>query len=513
MGGGNRNAFGLAFDANGKVWNSTLCNADSDNDGKTNGVELGDPNCVWTEGAVPEITSGLSHPGVCEPWDSEKCLAQNQWEFCDREVFSCPAMDATDDVRNVSVRFPPTQVPPTETNYYCMAVELPGDGDYHLIATSPIIDNAYVMHHIIMFGCKDEDLRGGESDIRTKFATPRLCGMDTGCKNIITTWTLGSPGQCYSERAAFRIGKHGYKYAVMQMHWNNPELRSDYTDSSGLTLFYTPNLRPNDAGYFIVGQRYLDIKAGQESHLETAMASSSCTRKMLPNPIHILNVGLHMHYLGKSGYTDLRRNGNKLKTLGRDDVFSYDSPVEHVHDPPIEFLPGDEVFVSCTFDSRSRTETTYYGDDTSAEMCFGFFQYYPVIGNLTAMVRYKDFELCSGSKGGDWDLNAGGCSLTKAFIQSFSMKVLAKCSMTGDVCKPECKEMVKETRLNDECMGNEDVFGMVKVLTEREPRLQNIWRAFESCDDEIKMDDVTGSASVIHASMTFAMVVFFALIV
>ncbi|CAH1799532.1 unnamed protein product [Owenia fusiformis] len=432
MGGGNRNAFGLAFDANGKVWNSRLCNADSDNDGKTNGVELGDPNCVWTEGAVPEITSGLSHPGVCEPWDSERCLAHNQWEFCDREVFSCPAMDAT------------------------------------------------------------EDLKGGESDVRTKFATPTLCGMDTGCTNLITGWGPGLPGQCFSERAAFRIGKHGYKYAVMQMHWNNPELRSHYTDSSGLTLFYTPNLRPNDAGSFVVGQRYLDIKPGLESHTETAMASSSCTRKMLPYPIHILNNVLHMHYLGKSGYIDLRRNGNKLKTLGRDDVFSYDSPVQHVHDPPIEFLPGDEVFVSCTFDSRSKSETTYYGYDTSAEMCYGFFQYYPVIGNLTSMLNYKDVELCFnwGPRGGGEGLIVGGCSLTNAVIQSFSMKVMAKCSMTGDVCQPECKEMVKETRLNDECMGNEDVFGLVKVLSEGEPRLENIWRAFESCDDEIKMDDV-----------------------
>ncbi|CAH1799533.1 unnamed protein product [Owenia fusiformis] len=279
---------------------------------------------------------------------------------------------------------------------------------------------------------------------------------------------------------------------MQQMHWNNPELRSHYTDSSGLTLFYTPNLRPNDAGSFVVGQRYLDIKPGLESHTETAMASSSCTRKMLPYPIHILNNVLHMHYLGKSGYIDLRRNGNKLKTLGRDDVFSYDSPVQHVHDPPIEFLPGDEVFVSCTFDSRSKSETTYYGYDTSAEMCYGFFQYYPVIGNLTSMLNYKDVELCFnwGPRGGGEGLIVGGCSLTNAVIQSFSMKVMAKCSMTGDVCQPECKEMVKETRLNDECMGNEDVFGLVKVLSEGEPRLENIWRAFESCDDEIKMDDV-----------------------
>ena len=40
-----------------------LCQKDSDQDGKTNGEELGDPNCQWTEGATPELISGLTHPG------------------------------------------------------------------------------------------------------------------------------------------------------------------------------------------------------------------------------------------------------------------------------------------------------------------------------------------------------------------------------------------------------------------------------------------------------------------
>ena len=40
-----------------------LCRKDSDGHGKTNGQELGDPNCVWVEGTVPELQDGLSHPG------------------------------------------------------------------------------------------------------------------------------------------------------------------------------------------------------------------------------------------------------------------------------------------------------------------------------------------------------------------------------------------------------------------------------------------------------------------
>eukprot|EP00112_Aurelia_sp_Birch-Aquarium-sp1_P006855 Seg1749.6 transcript_id=Seg1749.6/GoldUCD/mRNA.D3Y31 product=Temptin protein_id=Seg1749.6/GoldUCD/D3Y31 len=41
IGGGKRNPFGLAFKGAGFKWTKALCQADSDQDGKTNGEELG----------------------------------------------------------------------------------------------------------------------------------------------------------------------------------------------------------------------------------------------------------------------------------------------------------------------------------------------------------------------------------------------------------------------------------------------------------------------------------------
>lgn len=36
---------------------------DSDGDGRTNGQELGDPNCLWKEGTIPDFVTGITHPG------------------------------------------------------------------------------------------------------------------------------------------------------------------------------------------------------------------------------------------------------------------------------------------------------------------------------------------------------------------------------------------------------------------------------------------------------------------
>ena len=46
--------------------------------------------------------------------------------------------------------------PTKETTYQCQYFELPKDRDYHLIASEPYIDNANVMHHIVVKGCEDK---------------------------------------------------------------------------------------------------------------------------------------------------------------------------------------------------------------------------------------------------------------------------------------------------------------------------------------------------------------------
>jgi len=47
-------------------WTEDLCQTDSDGDGRTNGQELGDPQCTWKLGdkSADGIDVTLSHPGM-----------------------------------------------------------------------------------------------------------------------------------------------------------------------------------------------------------------------------------------------------------------------------------------------------------------------------------------------------------------------------------------------------------------------------------------------------------------
>ena len=49
-----------------------------------------------------------------------------------------------------------------------------------------------------------------------------------------------------------------------QFHWTNVALREDNWDSSGITLYYTPNLRPYDAGTLFTGQSHLVLPPGEK---------------------------------------------------------------------------------------------------------------------------------------------------------------------------------------------------------------------------------------------------------
>jgi len=83
-GGGTLNPFGEAFKNSRFKWTRALCEADSDGDGESNGLELGDPCCSWSE-AGSSASKGeaqfeshqlrswrVSHPGLAHPWTEEE---------------------------------------------------------------------------------------------------------------------------------------------------------------------------------------------------------------------------------------------------------------------------------------------------------------------------------------------------------------------------------------------------------------------------------------------------------
>ncbi|XP_050411531.1 uncharacterized protein LOC126826385 [Patella vulgata] len=437
-GGGYRNPFGEDFAKAGHLWTKELCGEDSDGDGLTNGHELGDPNCTWSQGSLDPDSTRISHPGVCEPWNDPKCQKQFSWmmEACKPEKFTCDALNEV-GVKNMTINFPNTSVPVEETTYVCMEFELDNTGDYHMVATQPIIDNLNVMHHAVIFGC--------ETDTHPIRSRPHRCGMvaSNECSQIINIWTLGIAGDCVHDKIGFRIGANGIRRVALQFHWNNPTLKTDYTDASGMIIYYTDTKRENDAGILTIGSSYFEIPPRSPGYEVSSTCPGSCTSSFITDKIHIVSAVNHMHYLGASQKIELFRNGKKVRDITRDAEFNYDSPVVYEFPSAIEVLPGDTLKTTCIFNSMNRDNVTFCGDATSDEMCFGFLTFYPKANtnNYVFCNTWKSIPYCAIDRGQIFD----GCDLKKysRYTKESAQLFLALNTSCFNVCTPECMAVIE----------------------------------------------------------------------
>ncbi|XP_053386346.1 MOXD1 homolog 2-like [Mercenaria mercenaria] len=434
-GGGPRNPFGVLFKEQGYTWTKTVCNADSDMDGRTNGEELGDPNCDWKKGETPEYSTGLSHPGICEPYDSEDCKDVNS--FLDCSEFKCDSID--EDTFSYDVRLTTSSVPAEKTTYICQVLDLPSDGDYHLVATTPFIDNKNVMHHAIVYGCSDS------ANIEPRHLSASQCFMSRidGCDDIIAIWAIGGTGVCYHKNAGFRVGKNGYKRAVLELHWNNLMETEGYTDGSGITLHLTPNLKPYDAGMMLIGQMLLGIPPRTPHHTENSTCSSECTKRKMTGNINVVGALNHMHYLGSSVTSQMVSEDGDVTILSHEKDFSFDSPKFVSFEEPLIMDPGYKLQLACHYDSTGRDSTTFYGEGAFEEMCFAFIMYYPKENFNGSCVSRGTYDECGVSTMGKDD-----CDLEALGNNSDPVNAARNARLYGNcipgICQEGCLDVVRE---------------------------------------------------------------------
>ncbi|WAR31632.1 DOPO-like protein, partial [Mya arenaria] len=440
---GARNQFGIDFKKHGMAWNPSICATDSDGDGRTNGEELGDKDCTWSPiNNVTLATAGVTHPGICEPLGSDICKNRNYWLNCAPD-FKCDVINES-DTRNMTVRFPKLAVPVKATTHYCMIFQFPQDGDFHMVATQPLLDNKKVMHHILFFGCAEDQQPAHEVGV------PYECELnfDRACREQLSVWLLGTQGQCVHEHAGFRIGQRGYKLGGIQVHWENVHLLPTETDSSGMTFFYTERLRENDAGILFVGQNYLTIPPSLPRFTEMGKCHSECTRRKFSEAINVTYALNHMHYLGREMSVRVYRSDQLVSKLTDEHDYQFDTPHLYSYNEPVRIQPGDEIRITCVYDSMSRDNITHAGSGYQDEMCFGFLTYYPkqaISEGSSSCVSWKDIPLCLM----ELENNVMGCNfknihnLSNPVTRSIYDSVTSQCQPFGP-CQPKCLPVVQD---------------------------------------------------------------------
>lgn len=138
---------------------------------------------------------------------------------------------------------------------------------------------------------------------------------------------------------------------MLEIHYNNPESKSDWIDSSGIKLVYTDKLRANDVGVLEIGLEYTDknsIPPNEAGFDVTGYCVSECTRVGLPESgITIFASQLHTHLTGIRVWTRHVRGGQELPEVNRDNHYSQHFQEIRLLKEPVKVLPGDALINTC----------------------------------------------------------------------------------------------------------------------------------------------------------------------
>ena len=214
-------------------------------------------------------------------------------------------------------------IPGSDTTYqrFCFdeaaltAAGVPMNEPLHVIGIEPVLDPNSIefVHHFTLM--TSEIAGSGCDESNDHFET--LYGWAPGGLPHRFPSNLGSP-----------LGLDGLKFYDMEIHYNNPELKTGAVDSSGVKVYWTRQKREFDVGTFALADPRTQLAgesvgAGLSEH--TYSCPSSCTRTVLPvdQKLYIIGTVFHMHRQGRKASVKVMRDGNVVYDTSID-FFDFD---------------------------------------------------------------------------------------------------------------------------------------------------------------------------------------------
>jgi len=451
-GAGERNPFGDDFEVEGFEWTTTLCETDSDGDGRSNGVELGDPECEWVAGGTDPAEPALSHPGIVdEPQGSGVAGTCGNYVSPDDEISMDIAFSA------------PNLMNETQTHYLCeqKEIDVPAQQVLDQIKTAIILDNSEVLHHMFIYLCP-EGAVSSDGD-RVGQGQYECSGIEINCFSM-AGWAIGQTESCTPENVGNRMDfSNSDKFIIkIEAHYDNTS-GQPRQDQSGMRLHFTPTLRPLHGAKTILGMaisnRDFEIPPQQSGFALVNICPSAATEN-LEHPIFVYGFTPHMHLYGRQLFTEHYRCGKKIGEIGRIDKFEFDNQQMYTLARPIKILPGDALVTTCTFDTTKTKVAIDGGKSTTDEMCLNFLSMYPYAGTEA---NPNLFDICFSFEHGflteDRDLDIRLAVLDRNVqtvvrdFESDPLQTYASCCKTGTCEEMYLAEFGGACAVNTDCLN------------------------------------------------------------
>ena len=254
----------------------------------------------------------------------------------------------------------PYMVPPLKDLYVNFSFQVPWIGEAQAIEFHPIVDDARVLHHYLLYTFPVGGALSNGSIV------PGF-GMHPA-ESLVAGWAPGGsptvmPGNVGLEMPPGPTGR-----MTLEVHYHN-ETGEVVPDRSGVRACVTTRKRPEAAAVSLLGTELIVIPGPGEWKF-----TGICTpvfNILTQTPVHILTSGPHMHRRGRHITTKIHRTDGSVDIL-LDVPFDFDNQV--IYDTPEIINPGDWLETTCTYESEG---PAIFGIRTDDEMCQNYLTTWP----------------------------------------------------------------------------------------------------------------------------------------
>lgn len=292
------------------------------------------------------------------------------------------------------VKSPDFDISPHKSIYWCKIFKSPQlMNKHHIVQVKPLIQEGHeeFVHHMVLYECvgaTDDEYADYLDFVGHACFHPNMPDVMKRCEGVTLAWAVGGDDLLFPEHVGLPIESAPGKYYMLEVHYDNPMRRQGIRDSSGLRLYYTPNLRMYDAGCLMLGSTVtprMFIPPGQKAYEVVGHTNPECLGpEMASEGIKVLGVLLHAHLLGRGLKVRHFRDGKELAPLAVEDNYDFNYQEYRYFKEEIVILPTDQITVECTYDSTKKDKVTFGGISTEEEMCLAFLLYYPKINRYAS---------------------------------------------------------------------------------------------------------------------------------
>jgi hypothetical protein len=275
----------------------------------------------------------------------------------------CPEAERTTFRAHADGADAPFEVPEDSGNMtMCFSFKSPWATGTQATAFAPVIDDARVVHHWILYGTSTPQAENGVG----------RCNMPKDA-TFLEGWAPGNEGVPLPPDVGLRLPEKD-SWLILQIHYWNGARLTDSRDRSGVAMCTTNTPRPHTAITSTLGSLAINLPPRSTN----VAITGTCTPQS-KEPLHVLGSGPHMHRLGKSVTTEILRGGHESERTSLLDVPNWNFESQTTHPVDLVVYPGDKLVTTCRYDNPSDKRVTY-GERTEDEMCFNFVQVWPAPG-------------------------------------------------------------------------------------------------------------------------------------